>query len=723
MSSSFSPDLRIELIGNGEQSGTWGSTTNNNFRYVLEEAIAKTAIVTTTNVNQALTVQYGAVSDEARCAALDLNYSGVTPTGANYNVYAPPVPKLYAVKNSHPNYSCTIYASIDTDHPLIAGGAGVTIPPLGSVLVRCDGITLSIVEQLNYVAGTFGVGGAVNFSGSTTIGGARLSATYSQGTAVAPSTTSVATFTVSNSYISGVTQVYIATASGAFPSGIYTVTTGGGSAVGPNFTITTQAPALAISGTALVTDDVITINGAIGAGVIIDGSSTIPALRVTQTGVGNALLVDDATNPDSTPFVIDADGRIITGATASISGFSASNTGIPRIQELGTDANSAALGLALFGTAQISQIGPSLELARSYATSGVGSFASVPAGALLGTVNFSGANGSQFQPAATIRGVANGAINSTSAPGYLSISTIPALSTTLVEALRVNSDGNIIVGAGEASGATTGNTVRGPNRTGNDVAGVNLTIAAGNGTGSASSGSIVLQTAPSGGTAGATAPTMVDRITVAPSGLLSAKYGTMGTTTLPSEALYRLGANYTPGASASPISLFGVGIPVAANTTYEIYMSFILSKTSGAVTHSIWLSLDAGAGVIGNVNYWVNGYYDVSTGTALTTGPTAAITAGAAGSLFGLISSAASTLTTPSMASTNTNNILQARIIGTITFTTAGIFTPKYLTSSSTTAATGVSTVGSYSTLAGSYIKIRALSTATTPAINVGGWA
>jgi hypothetical protein len=215
---------------------------------------------------------------------------------------------------------------------------------------------------------------------------------------------------------------------------------------------------------------------------------------------------------------------------------------------------------------------------------------------------------------------------------------------------------------------------------------------------------------------------MVDRVTVSPVGLVSAKYGTMDTTTVPSEAVYRLGTNYTPGASASPISLFGVGIPVAANTTYEIYMSFILSKTSGAVTHSLWLSLDAGAGTISNANYWVNGYYDVSTGTALLTGPTAAITAGATGSLFGLISSAASTLTTPSMASTNTNNILQARIIGTITFTTAGTFTPKYLTSSSTTVATGVSTGGSYSTLAGSYIKIRALSTATTAAINVGGW-
>jgi hypothetical protein len=34
------------------------------------------------------------------------------------------------------------------------------------------------------------------------------------------------------------------------------------------------------------------------------------ALRITQLGTGNALLVEDSTNPDSTPFVIDASGNV-----------------------------------------------------------------------------------------------------------------------------------------------------------------------------------------------------------------------------------------------------------------------------------------------------------------------------------------------------------------------------------------------------------------------------
>lgn len=47
--------------------------------------------------------------------------------------------------------------------------------------------------------------------------------------------------------------------------------------------------------------------------VIIDTSSTTNALRITQRGTGPALLVEDSTNVDSTPFVIDAAGNVGVG--------------------------------------------------------------------------------------------------------------------------------------------------------------------------------------------------------------------------------------------------------------------------------------------------------------------------------------------------------------------------------------------------------------------------
>jgi len=40
MSSTYSTSLRIELQGSGENSGTWGTITNNNFSQSLEFSIA-----------------------------------------------------------------------------------------------------------------------------------------------------------------------------------------------------------------------------------------------------------------------------------------------------------------------------------------------------------------------------------------------------------------------------------------------------------------------------------------------------------------------------------------------------------------------------------------------------------------------------------------------------------------------------------------------------------
>ena len=40
MASTFSDRLGIELIGDGEQSNSWGNTTNNNFGNIFDEAIS-----------------------------------------------------------------------------------------------------------------------------------------------------------------------------------------------------------------------------------------------------------------------------------------------------------------------------------------------------------------------------------------------------------------------------------------------------------------------------------------------------------------------------------------------------------------------------------------------------------------------------------------------------------------------------------------------------------
>lgn len=65
MASTYS-DLKIELIGTGEQSGTWGSTTNTNLGTAIEEAITGSATVTFSSADETLTLTDTNASQTAR---------------------------------------------------------------------------------------------------------------------------------------------------------------------------------------------------------------------------------------------------------------------------------------------------------------------------------------------------------------------------------------------------------------------------------------------------------------------------------------------------------------------------------------------------------------------------------------------------------------------------------------------------------------------------------
>ena len=49
---------------------------------------------------------------------------------------------------------------------------------------------------------------------------------------------------------------------------------------------------------------------------LIEVNSASDALRITQTGAGNALVVEDSANPDATPFVVDASGNVGIGTSS-----------------------------------------------------------------------------------------------------------------------------------------------------------------------------------------------------------------------------------------------------------------------------------------------------------------------------------------------------------------------------------------------------------------------
>ena len=180
MPSTFSPDLRIELMANGGNTGTWGTITNTNLGTLIEDAISGLASVSITSAAQALTVQDGA-ADQARCAAFDLT----TTTTAAFAAYVPPVTKLYVVKNSS-IYTATVFASTVSGNTTPAG-TGVAIPAGRTVAIRCDGT--NIVDQINYISSNLTVAGNLAVTGTTTLTGIPTAPTASAGT----NTTQIAT--------------------------------------------------------------------------------------------------------------------------------------------------------------------------------------------------------------------------------------------------------------------------------------------------------------------------------------------------------------------------------------------------------------------------------------------------------------------------------------------------------------------------------------------------
>ena len=115
MASTFSPILRIELIGTGDQSGTWGNTTNINLGTLIEQAIAGTATVDVTAANVTLT-NFNGTTDQARCAAIRV----VGTPGISRNIVAPTASKLYVVANGS-DAAVVLKTSISTGLTIPAG--------------------------------------------------------------------------------------------------------------------------------------------------------------------------------------------------------------------------------------------------------------------------------------------------------------------------------------------------------------------------------------------------------------------------------------------------------------------------------------------------------------------------------------------------------------------------------------------------------------------------
>jgi hypothetical protein len=160
MASTYSPSLRIELIGAGEQAGTWNTTTNTNLGTLLETAIAGNVTVAVASANQALTAVNG-VTDQARQAILTLT----TSTSAPFAIYAPPQPKQYIIYNTTA-YSATIYNSTSIGNTT-AAGTGIVIPTLTKAIVFSDATNFYATDIANLTGAVTSVGSATSLGSFT----------------------------------------------------------------------------------------------------------------------------------------------------------------------------------------------------------------------------------------------------------------------------------------------------------------------------------------------------------------------------------------------------------------------------------------------------------------------------------------------------------------------------------------------------------------------------
>lgn len=157
MASTFSPSLRIELIGDGDQSGIWGQTTNSNLGTLIEQSITGVQTITMTDANYTLT-SFNGVADEARNAVLVVTGTNT----AQRDVIAPLVEKTYIIANTTTGgFPIRIIGS---------SGLGVTIPNGITALVYCNGT--NFLNAISGSIGNFAVNGNLSVTGSAAITGA-----------------------------------------------------------------------------------------------------------------------------------------------------------------------------------------------------------------------------------------------------------------------------------------------------------------------------------------------------------------------------------------------------------------------------------------------------------------------------------------------------------------------------------------------------------------------
>lgn len=186
------------------------------------------------------------------------------------------------------------------------------------------------------------------------------------------------------------------------------------------------------------------------------------ALRITQLGTGNALVVEDSTNPDATPFVVDADGKVLTYGNQI--GYVQNTTVSPvatSVSSVGVLAwNGNGTGQLTLGQ-QVSSTTPPIAAFYKSRGGNTATPTSALSGDATGSIRIHGYDGTTFIENARIEAFVDGTPGTNDMPGRLVFSTTADGASTPTERMRITNAGNIGIAtdAPAAKLQVAGNTI------------------------------------------------------------------------------------------------------------------------------------------------------------------------------------------------------------------------------------------------------------------------